>query len=149
MFVARGQVGQRQLRLRRPRAAARRRPARNPRRVPLRGREAHRQEAADLLLQVKDPQRAVTVEVFQTSKGRKIVKKAKRVARFRNRQRGFTWNGRKTSGKKARVARGVYFVRFRVTDDAKPKVDTRRVVVVERTNGRFYKKGKFILERHC
>ena len=95
----------------------------------------------------KKTRNAVTVEVFQTSKGRKIVK-AKRVARFRNRQRAFTWNGRKTSGKKARVARGVYFVRFRVTDDAK-KVDTRRVVVAKRTNGRFYKKGKFILETHC
>ena len=95
----------------------------------------------------KKTRNAVTVEVFQTAKGRKIVKN-KRVARFRNRQRSFTWNGRKTSGKKARVARGVYFVRFRVTDDAK-KVDTRRVVVAKRTNGRFYKKGKFVHETRC
>ena len=95
----------------------------------------------------KKTRNAVTVEIFQTSKGRKIVNN-KRVARFRNRQRSFTWNGRKTSGKKARVARGVYFVRFRVTDDAR-KVDTRRVVVAKRKNGRFYKKGKFVLETHC
>ena len=70
------------------------------------------------------------------------------MARFRNRQRSFTWNGRKTSGKKARVARGVYFVRFRVTDDAR-KVDTRRVVVAKRKNGRFYKRGRFVLENTC
>jgi hypothetical protein len=95
----------------------------------------------------KKTRNAVTVEVFQTAKGRTIVNN-KRVARFRNRQRAFTWNGRKTSGKKARVARGVYYVRFRVTDDAK-KVDTRRIVVAKRTNGRFYKKGKFLLENHC
>ena len=72
----------------------------------------------------------------------------KRVALFRNRQRSFTWNGRKTSGKKRRVARGVYYVRFRVTDDAK-KIDTRRVVVHKRKNGRFVKKGKFLLENTC
>jgi hypothetical protein len=95
----------------------------------------------------KKTRNAVTVEVFQTSKGRKIVK-TKRVARFRNRQRSFTWNGRKTSGKKARVARGVYFVRFRVTDDA-GKVETRRVVVAKRSNGRFYKRGRYVLETHC
>ena len=95
----------------------------------------------------KKTRNAVTVEVFQTAKGRTIVNN-KRVARFRNRQRSFIWNGRKTSGKKARVARGVYFVRFRVTDDAK-KIDTRRIVVAKRTNGRFYKQGKFVLEHRC
>jgi murein tripeptide amidase MpaA len=95
----------------------------------------------------KKTRHAVTVEIFQTAKGRKIVND-KRVARFRNRQRSFTWNGRKTSGKHKRVARGVYKVRFRVTDDAK-KIDTRRIVVAKRSNGRFYKKGKFLLETHC
>jgi hypothetical protein len=95
----------------------------------------------------KKTRNAVTVEVFQTAKGRTIVND-KRVARFRNRQRSFTWNGRKTSGKHKRVAAGVYKVRFRVTDDAK-KLDTRRVVVAKRANGRFYKKGKFLLETHC
>jgi murein tripeptide amidase MpaA len=90
----------------------------------------------------------VTVSIYQTSKGRHINKKAKRVARFRNRKRGFTWNGRKTSGKKQRVASGVYFVRFSITD-AKGKADTRRVVVAKRTSGRFVKKGKYILEHHC
>ena len=92
--------------------------------------------------------RGVTVAIYQTSKGRKINKKAKRVARFRNRKRSFTWNGRKTSGKKTRVARGVYFVRFSITD-AKGKADVRRVVVAKGKNGRFVKKGKFILEHHC
>lgn len=95
----------------------------------------------------KKTRHAVTVEVFQSAKGRKIVKN-KRVARFRHRQRSFTWNGRKTKGRKARVARGVYIVRFRVTDDAK-KVDTRHVVVAKRKNGRFYKNGKYLLETQC
>ena len=92
--------------------------------------------------------RGVTVAIYQTSKGRKINKKAKRVARFRNRSRSFTWNGRKTSGKKTRVARGVYFVRFSIRD-AKGKADVRRVVVAKGKNGRFVKRGKFILEHHC
>ena len=85
------------------------------------------------------------IEVLQTAKGRRISKQ-KRVARFTGRSGAFTWNGRKTSGKKARVARGVYFVRFRV-HDAK-KVDTRRVVG-KRSNGRFYKQGKFVHETRC
>jgi murein tripeptide amidase MpaA len=92
--------------------------------------------------------RGVTVAIYQTSKGRKINKKAKRVARFRNRSRSFTWDGRKTSGKKTRVARGVYFVRFSIRD-AKGKADVRRVVVAKGKKGRFIKKGKFILEHHC
>ena len=95
----------------------------------------------------KKTRNAVTIDIFQTSKGRRIVDD-KRVARFQNRQRSFTWNGRKTSGKKRRVARGVYKVRFRVIDDAK-KLDTRRIVVAKRKNGRFYKKGKFMLENRC
>ena len=126
-------------------AARRGEPARTP---TASARSASSAPAAGLRISfAKQTRNAVTVEVFQTSKGRKIVNN-KRVARFRNRQRSFTWNGRKTSGKKARVARGVYFVRFRVTDDAK-KVDTRRVVVAKRNNGRFYKQGKFVLETHC
>ena len=95
----------------------------------------------------KRTRNGVSVDIFQTAKGRKLVAD-KRVARFRNRQRAFTWSGRKTSGKKRRVARGVYYVRFRVTDDAN-KVDTRRIVVAKRKNGRFYKKGKFVLENRC
>ena len=89
----------------------------------------------------------VTVSVFQTAKGRRVVK-AKRVAIFRKRQRSFVWSGRKTSGRRTRVARGVYYVRFRIADKAK-KIDTRRVVVEKRKNGRFYKKGKFVLENTC
>lgn len=89
----------------------------------------------------------VTVTIYQTSKGRHVNKKAKRVARF-SRARSFVWNGRKTSGKKTKVARGVYFVRFSIKD-AKGKADVRRVVVAKRKSGRFVKKGKFILEHHC
>ena len=88
----------------------------------------------------------MTVSIFQTSKRRKIITPIRRVALFRNRQRSFTWTGRKTRGDRTRVARGVYYVRFRVTDDNK-RIDSRRVVVELRRNGRFYKKGKFLLEQ--
>jgi hypothetical protein len=96
---------------------------------------------------VKRTRNPVRIDIFQTSKGRKIVDD-NRVARFRNRQRTFTWNGRKQKGSRKRVARGVYKVRFRVLDDNR-KLDARRVVVAKRKNGRFYKKGKFMLENRC
>ena len=86
----------------------------------------------------------VVIDVFQTSKGRKIVAD-KRVARFRNRFRSFTWNGRKASGR--RVANGVYYVRFRIRD-ADNRLDTRRVVV-ERKRGRFSKRGGFLVNNPC
>ena len=42
----------------------------------------------------------------------------------------------------------MYFVRFSITD-AKGRSTRRRVVVAKGKNGRFVKKGKFILEHHC
>jgi hypothetical protein len=96
---------------------------------------------------VKRTRNPVRIDIFQTSKGRKVVDD-NRVARFRNRQRAFTWDGRKHKGSRKRVARGVYKVRFRVLDNS-GKLDARRVVVAKRKNGRFYKKGKFMLENRC
>ena len=52
-------------------------------------------------------------------KGRRIFKGAKRVALFRNRTRSFNWSGRGTKGK--RLSNGVYYVRFRVKDDARAR----------------------------
>ena len=72
--------------------------------------------------------------------GRKIVG-VKRVARFRNRFRSLTWDGRRANGR--RVANGVYYVRFRIRD-AENRLDSRRVVV-ERKRGRFAKRGRFYL----
>lgn len=90
-----------------------------------------------------------TVAVFQSAKRKhRRVVTPKRVAIFRKRQRSFVWNGRKTSGTRKRVARGVYYVRFRIADRA-GKEDVRRVVVEKRKNGRFYKKGKFQLYNTC
>jgi hypothetical protein len=86
----------------------------------------------------------VTIDVFQTSKRRKIVG-VKRVARFRNRFRSLTWDGRRANGR--RVANGVYYVRFRIRD-AENRLDSRRVVV-ERKRGRFAKRGRFYLVDRC
>ncbi len=88
----------------------------------------------------------VRIEVFQTAKGRRIVLD-KRVARFNNRSRGFTWSGRATTGRKRAVANGVYVVRFRMTD-ANRRIDSRRIVV-ERKRGRFSKRGGFDLVNPC
>lgn len=85
----------------------------------------------------------VTFDVFRTSKGRKVLVNPKRVLRLRNRQRSFTWNGRR-----ARTP-GVYYLRLRVADDQQ-RIDARRIVVERRKNGRFVKRGKFQLEqRDC
>jgi hypothetical protein len=90
----------------------------------------------------------VTIGVFQNSKGRKILTPIKRVARFRNRTKAVTWHGRKTAGSKGGVTRGVFYVRFRVLD-ANKRIDSRRIVIEKRGNGRWYKQGKFVLENHC
>ena len=86
----------------------------------------------------------VTVDIFQTSKGRKIIN-GKRVKRYTNQSRSFTWNGRATGNK--RLSDGVYYVRVRILD-ANKRIDSRRVVV-ERKNGRFIKRGGFYLDASC
>lgn len=87
----------------------------------------------------------VTVDVFQTSKGRRVFAKGDRKIRFRNRRRAFTWNGRAAKGK--RLSNGVYYVRFRVLD-ANRRIDSRRIVV-QRKNGRFSKRPGFYLVDRC
>ena len=94
-----------------------------------------------------DAQR-VTVAIYQTSKGRKINKKAKRVARFRNRKRALHLERaqderEEDEGRARRVLRPLQHHR------RQGKADVRRVVVAKGKNGRFVKKGKFILEHHC
>ena len=87
----------------------------------------------------------VTVDVFQTSQGRTVFAKAKRVIRFTNRKRSFTWNGKAKGGKALKD--GVYYVRFRILD-ANKRLDSRRLVV-DRKNGRFAKKVGYYLVDKC
>ncbi|HEV2785447.1 MAG TPA: hypothetical protein VGV67_03585, partial [Solirubrobacteraceae bacterium] len=74
----------------------------------------------------------VNIEVFQVSKGRRILGE-RRVARFRNLTRTFTWDGRGNDGKP--ISDGVFFVRFRTQGAGRR--DSRRVTLVRR-NGRFF-----------
>jgi hypothetical protein len=87
----------------------------------------------------------VTVDVFQTSRGRTVFAKAKRKIRFANRTRSFNWSGAAKGGKP--LSDGVYYVRFRILDDNK-RIDSRRLVV-ERKNGRFSKHVGYYLKDRC
>jgi hypothetical protein len=82
--------------------------------------------------------RGATVEVFQSSVGGRILGE-RRIARFTNRKRSFTW-----SGKRARD--GYLFVRFRVR--AAGGTDTRRSVLV-RGHGRFRRAPAFYRRASC
>ncbi|HEX8123263.1 MAG TPA: M28 family peptidase [Solirubrobacteraceae bacterium] len=72
-----------------------------------------------------------TIDVFQASRGKKVFK-ARRVARFVNRTKGFTWKGKSRRGK---VKGGTYFVRFTTGTQANG-IETRRVTLL-RAKGRF------------
>jgi hypothetical protein len=87
----------------------------------------------------------VTVDVFQTSRGRTVFAKAKRKIRFANRTRSFNWSGAAKGGKP--LSDGVYYVRFRILDDNK-RIDSRRLVV-DRKNGRFSKHVGYYLKDRC
>jgi hypothetical protein len=78
--------------------------------------------------------RPVTVEVFQSSTGRRILGN-RRIARFTRRSRSFTWNGR-------RARDGYLFARFRVGKDV------RRSVLVRR-GGRFKRGRDFYRRASC
>lgn len=82
----------------------------------------------------------VTVDVFQTSIGRRIVGN-RRVARFTGRTRGFVWAGRRG------LRDGVYFARLRIRG-ADGRTDTRRVAL-ERRNGRFARRPDFYRRTSC
>ena len=87
----------------------------------------------------------VTVDVFQTSRGRDVFSEAQRRIRFTKRKGSFTWKGKAKGGKKLKD--GVYYVRFRIRD-ANNRLDSRRLVV-ERKNGRFKKKTGYVLRDRC
>ena len=77
----------------------------------------------------------VTVEVRRNSR---------RVVRFGDRSRSFTWSGRRRGRK---VANGVYVVRF-TAKDAAGRTDARRVVV-RKQGGKFARRGSLGPVRGC
>ena len=83
----------------------------------------------------------MTVDVFRTSKGARVTGE-RRVKRFTNKTRNFSWNGRGRG-----VRDGYYFVRFTVRA-ANGRKETRRVALVRR-NGRFRGRPLFSRRETC
>ena len=84
------------------------------------------------------------VSIFQQSVGRKITGE-RLVARFSNRTKSFTWNGK--ANRKGRTVRNGYFiVRFSVGAGAKR--DVRRLVL-ERRKGRFVRRASYFRRGTC
>jgi hypothetical protein len=87
----------------------------------------------------------VTVEVFQTSRGRDVIGE-RLIARFRNRAKSFTWNGRaNVRGKRA--TDGYYFVRYTMRINGR-KRDLRRIVL-RRRNGRYTLRPSYYRRESC
>jgi len=82
----------------------------------------------------------VTVDVFQTSSGRRIVGN-RRVARFTRRTRPFRWTGRRG------LRDGIYYARLSVRGTS-GRTDTRRVAL-ERRRGRFTRRPDFYRRASC
>jgi Type I phosphodiesterase / nucleotide pyrophosphatase len=83
---------------------------------------------------------AVSVDLFQVSEGSRILG-SRRVARFTNRTRSFTWNGRSS------LADGIYYARLRVRSTG-GVTDTRRIALTLR-DGRFRSRAAFSLAESC
>jgi hypothetical protein len=104
-----------------------------------------RQRGSGALLRFRRTVRnPVTIDVFQTSAGRRVIA-PRRVARYTGRQNSVRWSGRSSAGRA--LGDGVYYVRFRMTD-ARRRVDVRRVTI-ERRNGRFVARRGFVLPAPC
>jgi hypothetical protein len=84
--------------------------------------------------------RPVTVSVLRHSAGRRVLRRTKRVARFRGRTRSFTWRARGTG-------RGYYTVRLRMRLGG-GRVDERRIVL-ERRRGRFVRRPASVRRPDC
>jgi hypothetical protein len=89
----------------------------------------------------------VTVDVFQSSRGRSIVKE-RLVARFSNRAKSFTWNGR-ANRRGRKVTDGYYFVRYRVAFGAGAKETDFRRVTLARSHGRLRVKSSYYRRASC
>ncbi len=90
-------------------------------------------------------QRPVTVDVFQESLGRRVVRE-NLVARFRGKLSSFTWDGEANRAGDA-VRDGFYMVRYRMAL-GRGASDTRRVVL-QRVNGRFFRRPPFYRRTSC
>ena len=88
-------------------------------------------------------QRPFAVDVFQQTQGRKVIGN-RLIARFKNKTKSFTWNGKDRKGR--RLGRGNYFVRFKMKT-ASGAVDTRRATL--RYSGRFRKAPNFYQRVDC
>ena len=86
----------------------------------------------------------VTVDIFQQSRGRKVVGE-RLVKRFTNKSAAFRWNGRDKRGRK--VPNGIYFARFRV-EAPNGQADTVRVTL-GRSKGRFGPRRAFYRRDSC
>jgi hypothetical protein len=89
--------------------------------------------------------RPVTVEVFQTSRGRSVLRE-RLIARFRNRAKSFTWDGR-ANVRRRRATDGYYFVRYTMRVSG-IKRDLRRIVL-RRRNGRYSLRPSYYRRETC
>jgi hypothetical protein len=89
--------------------------------------------------------RPVTIDVFQTSVGRRVIGQ-RLVARFTNRRAGVRWSGARQR-RRLRVRDGVLFVRFRMRDE-RGRLDERRVTLA-RSEGRFRLRRDFYRRTSC
>ena len=89
--------------------------------------------------------RPVTVEVFQTSRGRTVLGE-RRIAVFRNRSTSFTWNGR-ANVRRRRATDGYYFVRYSMRVKGSRR-DLRRIVL-RRRNGRYSVRPSYYRRETC
>jgi hypothetical protein len=87
----------------------------------------------------------VTVDVFQQSQGRRVTGE-RLVARFTNKKRSFTWNGRGNRGR--RLTDGIYFARYQVRFAHKRLRDFRRITL-RRAGGRWTKRPQFYKAASC
>jgi hypothetical protein len=83
------------------------------------------------------------VDVFQQTQGRKVIGN-RLVARFKNKKKTFTWNGRDIKGR--RLGTGNYFVRF-IMKTASGARDTRRATL--KYSGRFRTAPDFYQRVDC
>lgn len=86
-----------------------------------------------------------TVEVFQQSRGRRVIEE-RLVARFTGRSGAFAWDGR-ANRRGRRVSDGYYFVRYR-TRGTNGQIDTRRITL-RRSGGRFSVRRDFYRRATC
>ena len=93
----------------------------------------------------RPPSSLVSVDVFQTSIGRRVLGE-RLVARFARREQGFTWNGR-ANRRGRRVRDGYYFVRLRARG-ADGRVETRRETL-RRRRGRWSERPAFYQRTAC